>query len=192
MTRLFAQKDAGLAALLARLAPLEERLAAVEARPRDPARSRRPSPEPSPTRREAAGAAAEAEAARAEARAVAGQLALVQAAAEASAERAALFADRISGLEASLPRLSAAEVRAMAAAGAEPGAAAGGSRGRCPPARSRCSRRCATCRGWSRSTRSEPTAGAPDARCRPAAAGRVRGLPPKRASRPAEGAVTPA
>ena len=37
MTRLFAQKDAGLAALLARLGPFEERLAAVEARPRDPA-----------------------------------------------------------------------------------------------------------------------------------------------------------
>ena len=45
----------------------------------------------------------------------------MQAAAEASAERAALFADRISGLEASLPRLSAAEVRAMAAAAPEPG-----------------------------------------------------------------------
>ena len=47
------------------------------------------------------------------------------AAAEASAERAALFADRISGLEASLPRLSAAEVRAMAAAAPEPGAETG-------------------------------------------------------------------
>ena len=59
------------------------------------------------------------EAARAEARAVAERLALVQATAEASAERAALFADRISELEASLPRLSAAETRAMAAAGEE-------------------------------------------------------------------------
>ena len=121
MTRLFAQKDAGLAALLARLAPLEERLAAVEARPRDPAVAEAVAG----ALGEAAGAAAEAEAARAEARAVAGQLALVQAAAEASAERAALFADRISGLEASLPRLSAAEVRAMAAAAPEPGAETG-------------------------------------------------------------------
>ena len=121
MTRLFAQKDAGLAALLARLAPLEERLAAVEARPRDPAVAEAVAG----ALGEAAGAAAEAEAARAEARAVAGQLALVQAAAEASAERAALFADRISGLEASLPRLSDAEVRAMAAAAPEPGAETG-------------------------------------------------------------------
>ena len=106
MTRLFAQKDAGLAALFARLGPLEERLAAVEVRPRDPALEEAVD--------EAAGAIAEAEAARAEARAVAEQLALVQAAAEASEERAALFADRISGLEASLPRLTVAEVRAMA------------------------------------------------------------------------------
>jgi len=116
MTRLFAQKDAGLAALLARLAPLEARLAAVEARPRDPAVEEAVAGAVG----EAAGAAAEAEAARAEARAVAERLALVQAAAEASEERAALFADRISGLEASLPRLSAAEARAMAAAEPEP------------------------------------------------------------------------
>ena len=128
MTRLFAQKDAGLAALLARLAPLEERLAAVEARPRDPAVAEAVAG----ALGEAAGAAAEAEAARAEAWAVAGQLALVQAAAEASAERAALFADRISGLEASLPRLSATEVRAMAAAAPEPGAETGAPAGAAP------------------------------------------------------------
>jgi hypothetical protein len=74
---------------------------------------------------EAAGAAAEAEAARAEARAVAERLALVQATAEASAERAALFADRISELEASLPRLSAAGARAMAAVEPGPGQESG-------------------------------------------------------------------
>ena len=36
LTRLYAQKDASVAALLARLAPLEARLAELEARPRDP------------------------------------------------------------------------------------------------------------------------------------------------------------
>ncbi|HVH01699.1 MAG TPA: hypothetical protein VM891_01870, partial [Amaricoccus sp.] len=137
MTRLFAQKDAGLAALLARLAPLEarlppleerlvpleERLAAVEARPRDAgvaeAVEEAVAGAVAGAVGEAAGAAAEAEAARAEARAVAARLAEIQAAAEASAERAALFADRISELEATLPRLSAAEARAMAAADAD-------------------------------------------------------------------------
>ena len=86
LTRLFAQKDAGLVALLARLQPLEARLADLEARPWDP----------------------EADAARAEASAIAAQLIAVQAA----AEQTALFADRISELEASLPRLSAAQAQA--------------------------------------------------------------------------------
>ena len=98
MTRLFAQKDAGLATLLARLAPLEDRLAAVEARP-----AALPAEETGAAVESAVEAAIESavESARAEARAVAAQLAAVEAAAEASA---ALFADRISGLEASLPR----------------------------------------------------------------------------------------
>ena len=47
LTRLFAQKDAGLAAILARLGPLEARLAALEA---GPARRPRP-PAPRPGRR---------------------------------------------------------------------------------------------------------------------------------------------
>jgi len=88
LTRLFAQKDAGSVALLARLQPLEARLAELEARPWDP----------------------EADAARAEAAAIAAQLIAVQAA----AEQTALFADRISELEASLPRLSAAQAQAVA------------------------------------------------------------------------------
>jgi len=87
LTRLYAQKDAGLAALMNRLAPLEERLAAIEARPWDP----------------------EAETARAEAQAVAVQLI----AAHAAAEQTALFADRISHLEARLPRLTQAQIQAL-------------------------------------------------------------------------------
>ena len=78
LTRLFAQKDAGLAAILARLGPLEARLAALEADL--PA----------------------AEAARAEARAAAEMIA-----AEAADAATALFADRIAGLEARLPRVAA-------------------------------------------------------------------------------------
>ena len=81
LTRLFAQKDAGIAALLARLTPLEARLAAIEARPWDP----------------------QAEAARAEAQAAAAELVAARAASDATA----LFADRIAELEASLPRLAA-------------------------------------------------------------------------------------
>ena len=92
LTRLFAQKDAGAVVLLQRLAPLEARLAELEARPWDP----------------------EADAARAEASAIAAQLIAVQAA----AEQTALFADRISDLEASLPRLSAARAQAAREAGA--------------------------------------------------------------------------
>jgi len=82
LTRLFAQKDAGLAAILARLGPLEARLAALEADL--PA----------------------AEAARAEARAAAEMIA-AEAATEAAGAATALFADRIAGLEARLPRVEA-------------------------------------------------------------------------------------
>ena len=79
LTRLYAQKDAGIAALLARLAPLEARLAVVEARPAwDPA----------------------AEAARDEAQGVAVRLI----AGLAAAEQTALFAERLGQLEASLPK----------------------------------------------------------------------------------------
>jgi hypothetical protein len=79
LTRLYAQKDAGIAALLTRLQPLEARLAVLEARPSwDP----------------------EAEEARAEAQAVAVRLI----AGLAAAEQTALFADRLSQLESSLPR----------------------------------------------------------------------------------------
>ncbi len=79
LTRLYAQKDAGIAALLARLAPLEARLAAVEARPAwDP----------------------DAEAARDEAQGVAVRLI----AGLAAAEQTALFAERLGQLEASLPK----------------------------------------------------------------------------------------
>ena len=121
LTRLFAQKDAGAVALLARLQPLEARLAELEARPWDP----------------------EADAARAEASAIAAQLIAVQAA----AEQTALFADRISELEASLPRLSAAQAQAVA-----------DGREAAPPTASdpaRSSRRSGPCRASCRCTRSE-------------------------------------
>ena len=75
-----------MAALIARLAPLEARLAALEAGP-DPAA---------------------AEAGRAEAFAVAAGLARLQDAAAETAGQAALFADRLSALEAGLPRPPAA------------------------------------------------------------------------------------
>ena len=125
LTRLFAQKDAGLVALLARLQPLEARLADLEARPWDP----------------------EADAARAEASAIAAQLIAVQAA----AEQTALFADRISELEASLPRLSAAQAQAAHEDGAPelPGPPTA------PPRRRRSSRRSGPCRASCRCTRSE-------------------------------------
>jgi small-conductance mechanosensitive channel len=133
LTRLFAQKDAGVDALLGRLAPLETRLAALETRPEDPAADA--------VRAETQAVAArlapletrlaalerpedpEADAARAEAEAVAARLALLQAAAEATAERTALFADRLTALEESLPRLSVAQAAAMDAApeAADPG-----------------------------------------------------------------------
>ena len=78
LTRLYAQKDAGITALLARLAPLEARLAVVEARPSwDPA----------------------AEAARDEAQGVAVRLI----AGLAAAEQTALFAERLTRIEANLP-----------------------------------------------------------------------------------------
>ena len=91
LTRLYAEKDATLAAVEARLAPLEARLAEMGAQGD-------------------AGAAAE-EAARAEARAIAGQLAELRAA----AAQTELFADRLAVLEASLPRLNAAQSQMMRA-----------------------------------------------------------------------------
>ena len=122
LTRLYAQKDAGLAALMNRLAPLEARLAALEARPWDP----------------------EAEAARAEAQAVAAQLI----AAHAAAEQTALFADRISHLEARLPRLTAGADRRRSAAWLPPPIPPRRARS-APPRRST---RSGACRGWSRCT----------------------------------------
>jgi localization factor PodJL len=87
LTRLYAQKDAGVTALLARLAPLEARLAAVESRPAwDPA----------------------AEAARDEAQGVAVRLI----AGLAAAEQTALFAERLTRIEASLPEPGAKGARA--------------------------------------------------------------------------------
>jgi hypothetical protein len=87
LTHLHAQRDAGLAALEARLVPIEARLAAL-----------------------ADGPDAE-EAARAEARAIAEQLAALKAA----AAQTELFADRLAVLEASLPRLNAAQSEMMRA-----------------------------------------------------------------------------
>jgi chromosome segregation ATPase len=99
LTRLFAQKDASVAALIERLAPLEARLAELEARPWDP----------------------DADDARAQAQAIAAQLI----AARAAAEHTQLFADRLALLEASLPRLTAAQAQLMQAPGrAAPPAAA--------------------------------------------------------------------
>ena len=90
LTRLYAQKDAAVeAVLVGRLAPLEARLAELEGRPWDP----------------------DAEEARAQAQAIAAQLIAVRAA----AEQTGLFADRLALLEASLPRLSAAQARLMQA-----------------------------------------------------------------------------
>jgi hypothetical protein len=89
ITRLYAQKDAGLAAVLGRLAPLEARLAQIEDRPWDP----------------------DAGEARAQAQAIAAEMI----AARAAAEQTELFADRLALLEASLPRLSAAQATLMQA-----------------------------------------------------------------------------
>ena len=91
LTRLFAQKDASVAALIERLAPLEARLGELEARPWDP----------------------DADDARAQAQAIAAQLI----AARAAAEHTQLFADRLALLEASLPRLTAAQAQLMQAPG---------------------------------------------------------------------------
>ena len=98
ITRLYAQKDAGLAAVLGRLAPLEARLAQLEDRPWDP----------------------DAGEARAQAQAIAAEMI----AARAAAERTELFADRIALLEASLPRLSAAQAKLMQALERQGGPAA--------------------------------------------------------------------
>ncbi len=104
ITRLYAQKDAGLAALLARLAPLEARLAEIEDRPWDP----------------------DAGEARAQAQAIATEMI----AARAAAEQTGLFADRLALLEASLPRLSAAQATLVQALGT-PGRRGSRSRSRC-------------------------------------------------------------
>ena len=87
LTRLYAQKDATVETVFARLAPLEARLEALE-------------------RAEADGDAA---AARAEAQAIATQLIATR----AVAEETRLFSDRIALLEASLPRLSHAQALMM-------------------------------------------------------------------------------
>jgi hypothetical protein len=105
LTLLHAQKEAGLAALEARLAPLEARLAAMEDRPDG----------------EAAAVAAAEEAARAEAREIAGQLAALKTA----AAQTELFADRLAALEASLPRLNAAQSEMMRALERQAGGPAG-------------------------------------------------------------------
>ena len=83
--RLHAEKDASVETVFARLAPLEARLAELEARP----------------------AEASEDEARAEARAIATQMI----AARAAAEQTELFANRLALLEASLPRISAAQTR---------------------------------------------------------------------------------
>ena len=102
LTRLYAQKDAAVETMVARLAPLEARLAELERTETDDV----------------------AEAARAEAQAIATQLI----AARAVAEETRLFSDRIALLEASLPRLSHAQALMMQAlerqAAPAPGAAA--------------------------------------------------------------------
>jgi hypothetical protein len=83
----FAGRDANVEALLKRLAPLEERLAEIEARPWDP----------------------DADAARAQAQEVAMQMI----AARAAAEHTEFFADRLALLETTLPRLSATQTILM-------------------------------------------------------------------------------
>lgn len=83
LARLNAQKDAAVEAVAARLAPIEVRLAELEARP---------VPE-------------SAEEARAEAQEIAAQMIALRAA----AAQTELFADRLALLEASLPRLSSAQ-----------------------------------------------------------------------------------
>ena len=85
LTRLFAQKDASLAAILARLEPLEARLAALETR--------------EPETAEVPAGAVELAAAR------------------AAADAAALFADRIAGIEARLPRVAAPRAAGVPAGG---------------------------------------------------------------------------
>ena len=89
LTRLYAQKDAAVETVFARLAPLEAKLEALEQ----------------------AGADDGADAARAEAQAIAAQLI----AARTVAEETRLFASRIALLEASLPRLSHAQALMMQA-----------------------------------------------------------------------------
>ena len=100
LTLLQGQRDAGLAALEARLGAMEGHLAGM------------------------AQSGAE-EAARAEAREIAGQLAALRAA----AAQTELFADRLAVLEASLPRLNAAQSQMMRALERQAGAAAATSQG---------------------------------------------------------------
>jgi chromosome segregation ATPase len=87
LTRLFAQKDGALTAVLARIAPLEARLAELEDRPWDP----------------------DAEEARVQAQAIATQMIALRAAAEQTEG----IADRLALLEASLPKLSSAQTLLM-------------------------------------------------------------------------------
>jgi hypothetical protein len=78
---LFSRREAAVEAVLDRLAPVEARLADLEARPWDP----------------------EADETRAEIQAIASQMI----AARTAAEQTALFAERLAVLEVNLPRLSA-------------------------------------------------------------------------------------
>ena len=127
LTRLYAQKDATTEAVLARLAPLEAKLAEIEGRdPRsalDGFAARLDALHGTQGEMAAGLVALEAllaamadgpdaeKAARAEARAIAEQLAALKAA----ATQTELFADRLAVLEASLPRLNAAQSQMMRA-----------------------------------------------------------------------------
>ncbi len=90
LAQLYAQRDAAVEAVAARMAPLEARIAELEARPQD---------------------TTGADAARAEAEEIATQMIALRAA----AAQTELFADRLALLEASLPRLSAAQALMMQA-----------------------------------------------------------------------------
>ncbi|WP_299134018.1 hypothetical protein, partial [uncultured Amaricoccus sp.] len=113
LTRLYAQKDATVETVFARLAPLEARLVEMETGlaaqdPRVETVFARLAPlEARLAELEARPAEASEDEARAEARAIATQMI----AARAAAEQTELFANRLALLEASLPRISAAQTR---------------------------------------------------------------------------------